>query len=158
MLRISKLADYGTMVMAFLAKNASIDGLNNPSQQANARTIAAETHLAMPTVSKLLKLLAHAGLLVSHRGTRGGYQLARPAEKISIADIILALEEKMGLTECSHLGHHCAFSTLCTTRDNWQTLNRAIQQALESVSLGNLASPNFTEHMIDVSAIKKLKK
>lgn len=150
MLRISKLADYGTLVMAFLAKNP------NTSTQSNARTIAAETHLSVPTVSKLLKLLAHAGLLVSHRGTRGGYQLARSADEISIADIILALEEKMGLTECSHAGHHCALSPLCTTQDNWLTLNRAIQQAMKSVSLDALASPHFTEQMIDVSAIKKV--
>lgn len=150
MLRISKLADYGTMVMAFLAKNAHGD--------TNARTIAAQTHLSVPTVSKLLKQLAHAGLLTSHRGMRGGYQLAKPASHISVADIIMAFEEKTGLTECSETQHHCVFSALCTTRDNWLTLNRAIQHALNSVSLDNLASPHFKETMIDVSAIKKVKK
>lgn len=152
MLRISKLADYGTVVMAFLARNAE----NPLPLKTNARTIAEETHLSVPTVSKLLKLLAHAGLLTSHRGVRGGYQLAKPAESISITEIILALEEKMGLTECTHIDHHCALSGLCTTRSNWQILNHAIQKALESVSLGNLASPHFKETMIDVSRIKQV--
>lgn len=148
MLRISKLADYGTMVMAFFARQSIV--------RANAREIAAEIHLSVPTVSKLLKSLAHANLLTSHRGTHGGYQLARSADKISIAEIIHALEDNVGLTECSHANHHCALSTGCVTRDNWQTLNRAIQSALESVSLKNLISPNFHETSVNVSAIKKV--
>lgn len=137
MLRISKLADYGTVILAFLARNV------DKTIQANARTIAAETHLTVPTVSKLLKLLVHAGLLTSQRGIRGGYQLARPARDISIADIIDALEEKNGLTECSHANHHCSLSAMCTTRDNWQTLNLAIRKVLEEVSLSELANPHF---------------
>ncbi len=139
MLRISKLADYGTVVMAFLARNAK----SFSPMCANARTIASETHLSIPTVSKLLKQLVHAGLLISQRGVRGGYQLARSAETISVAAIIHALEEKTGLTECAQFNHHCALSPICTTRDNWRTLNQAIQNALESVSLEALAKAHF---------------
>lgn len=153
MLRISRLADYGTVVMTFLAKNRDPE-VPGELMQANARTIATETHLTVPTVSKILKLLLHAGLLISHRGIRGGYQLAKSAESISIAEIILALEEKTGLTECSHSNHHCTLSPQCAIRENWLTLNRAIQKALESVSLNHLISPHFDETMVNVSAIK----
>lgn len=143
MLRISKLADYGAVVMAFLARNAPEKSQGRVSVRANARTIAHETRLSVPTVSKLLKLLAHAGLLVSQRGVQGGYQLARPAETISVAAIIHALEEKTGLTECAQFNHHCALSPVCITRDNWRTLNLAIQNALESISLEALAQTHF---------------
>lgn len=142
MLRISKLADYGAVVMAFLARHAP-GGDGTTLVRANARTIAAETHLSVPTVSKLLKLLAHAGLLISQRGVRGGYQLARSAGTISVGAIIKALEEKTGLTECAQFNHHCALSPVCTTRDNWRILNQAIQNALESVSLEALAQTHF---------------
>jgi len=146
MLRLSKLADYGTQVMAVLARN--------PDSAANAREIAAETHLSIPTVSKLLKLLSHAKLLHSRRGIRGGYQLAHPPKAISVAAIIEALEGKSGLTECSNDHHHCALSSVCRTRGNWQILNHAIQRALESVSLEALARPHLKEYSIDVSAIQ----
>lgn len=152
MLRISRLTDYGTMVMAFLAKHTEAGAY----QQANAREIATEMHLSVPTVSKLLKLLAHAGLLISHRGIRGGYQLAKSAETISVADIVNALEEKTGLTECSHAHYHCTLSAICTTQNNWQTLNRAIQTALASVSLHHLIHPRFQETMVDISAIQRV--
>ena len=84
MLRISKLTDYGTVVLAYLA--------GNPASVASAAEVAAATGLGLPTVSKLLKALGRAGLVTSTRGAQGGYQLAREAANISAADVIDALE------------------------------------------------------------------
>ena len=78
MLRMSKLTDYGTMVLAELATNGR--ALSTASQ------VADSTHLTLPTVSKLLKSLVHAGLVVSARGVQGGYALARPAASISSSE------------------------------------------------------------------------
>ncbi len=69
MLRISRLTDYATVILASLAGGSL----------ASAAEIAERTHIGLPTVSKLLKELQHAGLVRSMRGARGGYQLARPA-------------------------------------------------------------------------------
>ena len=80
MLRISKLTDYGTMVLACLAAR--------PGQRLTAAAVAEQTRLGVPTVSKLLKSLQRAGLVTSSRGAHGGYQLARPAARISAAEII----------------------------------------------------------------------
>ena len=99
MLRMSKLTDYGTMVLAQLAANSR--GLTTAGQVADA------THLGQPTVSKLLKSLVRAGLVVSTRGVQGGYALARPAEAISAAEIIDALEGPVALTECSSAAGGC---------------------------------------------------
>jgi FeS assembly SUF system regulator len=130
MLRMSKLTDYGTMVLAQLAAN---DGhLSTAGQVADA------THLGQPTVSKLLKSLAHAGLVVSTRGVQGGYALARSAESISAAEIIDALEGPVAITECSSTTGGCDLESYCRVGMAWQRINRSIRKALEGVSLADL--------------------
>ncbi|HNP34970.1 MAG TPA: SUF system Fe-S cluster assembly regulator [Woeseiaceae bacterium] len=130
MLRISKLTDYGTVVLAHLA--ADQNGV------VSAAEVAAATHLALPTVSKLLKSLARAGLVRSTRGAGGGYQLARPAHEISAADVIDALEGPVSITECSSLDSHCEHESNCSVGGAWQRINIAIRHALEEVSLLDL--------------------
>jgi FeS assembly SUF system regulator len=133
MLRISKLADYGTVVMVYLAKRSS--------QLCNAREIALHTHLAVPTVSKLLKRLTAAGLLTSVRGVSGGYRLQRSAADISVTEVIYALDEDRGLTECSLQPNECSLRGVCHIQGNWQLISQGIAAALESVSLETLAKP-----------------
>jgi FeS assembly SUF system regulator len=130
MLRMSKLTDYGTMVLAQLA--ASGHGWTTASQVADA------THLGQPTVSKLLKSLAHAGLVTSTRGVQGGYALARPASEISAAAILDALEGPVAITECSSSNGGCDLESFCRVGSSWQRINRSIRQALEDVSLADL--------------------
>ena len=98
MLRISKLTDYGTVILATLA--------GAPERRHTASEVAERTRLGVPTVSKLLKSFHRAGIVTSERGTRGGYQLARPAARISAAAIIDAIEGPVAITECS--GNHSA--------------------------------------------------
>jgi len=130
MLRMSKLTDYGTMVLAQLAANET--GLATASQVAGA------THLGQPTVSKLLKSLAHAGLVVSTRGVQGGYALARSADSISAAEIIDALEGPVAITECSSAHGECDLESYCRVGMAWQRINRSIRKALEDVTLADL--------------------
>lgn len=134
MLRISKLADYGTVVMVYLAKN--------PTMLCNARDIAAQTRVALPTVSKLLKRLTTFGLLTSMRGAAGGYRLQRRAEDISVFEIICALEEPRGFTECSVGPNECALQHVCDIQSNWRLISQSIESILHHVSLAALASPN----------------
>jgi len=130
MLRMSKLTDYGTMVLAQLA--AKDGGLSTAGQVAGA------THLGQPTVSKLLKSLAHAGLVVSTRGVQGGYALARPADTISAAEIIDALEGPVAITECSSGTGGCNLESYCRVGSAWQRINLSIRKALEGVTLADL--------------------
>jgi FeS assembly SUF system regulator len=130
MLRMSKLTDYGTMVLAELATNRR--GLSTASQVADA------THLTLPTVSKLLKSLAHSGLVVSARGVQGGYALARPAGDISAAEILDALEGPVALTDCSSSAGSCELESFCRVGTAWQRINHSIRRALEGVSLADL--------------------
>ena len=130
MLRMSKLTDYGTLVLSQLA--AEHGGIASAGQVAHA------THLGPATVSKLLKSLAHAGLVVSARGVQGGYALARPPEDITAAEIIDALEGPVAITECSSKNSCCDLEEFCRVGRAWQRINLNIRKALESVSLADL--------------------
>lgn len=134
MLRISKLTDYGTVVLAELARGGQ--------GCVSAAEIAATTGLALPTVSKLLKALARAGLVHSTRGARGGYRLAHPPSEISAADVIDALEGPVSITECSAHGSHCDIESLCRVGSAWQRINVGIRRALDEISLNDLLRAN----------------
>jgi FeS assembly SUF system regulator len=131
MLRIGKLTDYATVILATLASDRP--------RQLNAGTLAERTHIASPTVSKVLKQLHRAGLVNSTRGTHGGYQLAREPEAISAAAILDALEGPIALTQCSAGSGHCDIEHTCSTGRAWQKLNLAIRRSLSEVSLAQLA-------------------
>ncbi len=130
MLRISKLTDYGTLILAQLPVAGR--GL------ASAGQVAGRTHLAQPTVSKLLKTMTRAGLVVSTRGAQGGYALARPATDISAAQIIDALDGPVAITECSSADGNCDLEPICRVGHAWQKINVGIRTALAQVSLADL--------------------
>lgn len=131
MFRMSKLTDYGTVVMTYLAQQ--------PGQVCSANEIADGTRVAMPTVSKVLKALARELLVVSRRGAKGGYTLARPPQAISMAQIITAMEGPIGLTECSSMPGICSHESCCSIRPNWQRINQGIRTVLEGVTLAEMA-------------------
>lgn len=130
MLRISRLTDYGTVVLAHLAHDGAA--------LASASEVAAATGIGLPTVSKLLKALGKAGLVTSTRGSHGGYKLARDAREISAADVIDALEGPVSITECSADEGNCNLAAVCGVGNAWQRINVAIRRALDEVSLADL--------------------
>ncbi len=133
MLRISRLTDYGTMILVHLAgQNAGV---------CSASDVAAGTHLALPTVQKLLKTLAKSGLVGSVRGADGGYRLTRAPEDITAAEILNVLEGPVAITECSTDLHQCELEPLCQVGSAWQKINRAIRSAMEEIRLSDLRRP-----------------
>jgi FeS assembly SUF system regulator len=158
-LRISKLTDYATVILAHLAENrcaaprasdAAIvaDDAAGSTDDVNPRLtsaeIAAAIGIGVPTVSKVLKELQRAGLVASTRGARGGYALARPADRISAADIIDAVEGPVGLTECATQPGTCELEGSCRVGRSWQRVNVAIRRALYEVKLTQLAGHDST--------------
>ena len=130
MLKISKLTDYGVVIMVLLAR---------VSERVHSATEVAEaTHIALPTVSKILKILATHDLVISTRGARGGYRLSRPPAGISIADVICAMEGPVSLTTCSTAGSECEQQSHCSMVNHWQWINRAVSEALNGLSLEDL--------------------
>ncbi len=130
MLRMSRLTDYGTVVLAHLTSNGS--------SCVSAAEVAAASGIALPTVSKLLKALAKAELVTSTRGAHGGYCLDRQPQKISAAEVIDALEGPISITECSASNSHCDYKPTCNVGNAWQRINVAIRRALDDISLADL--------------------
>jgi FeS assembly SUF system regulator len=144
MLRISKLTDYATVIMSYLAFT--------PKTVASAAQIAQEVHLNPPTVSKILKILSEAGLVISFRGAGGGYQLARPITDISVAQVVTAIEGKLAMTECCISANSCALDSLCAIKDNWKIINKIILTALADLTLQDMLQP-LAAHALTLKGI-----
>jgi len=147
MLRLSKLTDYATVILSYMAKE------NLPLY--SAMDIASATGIALPTVSKLLKILVNAKVLVSTRGINGGYSLARKPDKISVAEVIAALEGPIALTEYSISHEGCEQASGCGIGSNWGLINQVIYQTLASITLADMIKPINTpqEVLIPVASL-----
>ena len=140
MIRVTKLADYGILLMTWFAWRQA--GPTAEVVRRSAADLARQTGLPAPTVSKLLRLLGRAELLDAQRGPHGGYRLAREPGEISMADIIAAIEGPIALMAClSDTSPDCEVESLCPTRTNWDRINQAIRAALASISLEEMARP-----------------
>jgi FeS assembly SUF system regulator len=127
MLRISRLTDYAFILLTELSQ-AEEDVISGSS-------LADRTPLPLPTVRKVLKTLAQADVLESHQGAHGGYGLARPADEVSVADIVSAMEGSISVTLCCDDDEECEIEGVCPTSESWKIINEAIQTRLESLTL-----------------------
>ena len=134
MLKLNRLTDYAVVVLSRLSKRVGM------VQTANE--ISDGTGLPMPTVSKILKLMAGSSLIESHRGVNGGYSLSRGADSVRVSEIIEALEGPIALTACvDGTTDQCTIEGSCPMRGNWNTVNDAIRTALSGVTLADLLDP-----------------
>ncbi len=132
MLRIGKLPDYGLLISTVLA---DAEGLMTTDQ------ITRQTSLPLATARKPLKLLVDTGLVTSHRGSKGGYELAQSSENVSIAEVIEAIDGPIALTECiQRRNNYCPLKNSCRMKGQWCALNGQIVDLLQSVSISELTS------------------
>lgn len=130
MIRIAKLTDYGVRMMALIAAN--------PKRVFQAREIAENLSITLPTVSKLLKTLVKKELLISHRGANGGYELQCSPQHTTVLDMVHALEGPIAITECNLAQDECKSTTSCHVKAPWVQINQVITRALQSVTLSDL--------------------
>lgn len=127
------MADYGVVALSFMARE--------PDAFFSAAHVAERTGVPLPSASKLLKLLVKGGVLVSRRGAAGGYGLARAPDKISVADLVVAVDGPIALADCLEgaSGGACGLEGFCAVRGPWQKVSDAIRVALEEVTLSDIA-------------------
>ena len=130
MFRLSKKADYGLIALKHLAQHAD--------ESISAREIAKEYRIPAELLAKILQRLARKGLLVSQHGTNGGYVLARDPSKISIVDVVEALDGPIGITPCER-GTSCQQLDVCSVRDPLQKLKNKVVRVLGDTSIYELA-------------------
>jgi FeS assembly SUF system regulator len=131
-MRLSHLADYAVVLMTAAARRPA-------GARLSATELAAETGLPLPTVQKLMGQLAGCGLLSSVRGAGGGFALSRPAEAISLADIVEAVEGPIAMSACSYGNFDCALDAHCRVKPHMGIVGNAVRGALGAVSLTELA-------------------
>jgi FeS assembly SUF system regulator len=143
MLRISRLTDYGTLLLVYLA--------SQNDRLCTAGEMSSATHVALPTAQKLLKLLAKGGLVDSVRGVDGGYTLARPPKRISATQILDVLEGPLAITECSTADSQCELESMCQVGSAWQKINHAIRSTLDDISLAELGHAPARTRQVEIS-------
>ena len=134
MFKISRMTDYGVVVMAQLAQASDAVVVTAPD-------LAGAAGLPAPSVAKILKRLTRSGLVTSHRGINGGYALSRPAGEVNVADIIAAVEGPVAVTACVDGAEGCLVESLCPIRGCWDRVNAAVMRTLESMTLAEIAAP-----------------
>jgi len=142
MLRINRMSDYGMLILGDLAlrKDAYV----------STTDIASSTHIALPTVQKLLKKLHKKELVISKQGPLGGYALHDSAKFTSVAMIIQALEGDLSLTQCTSKEIKCAIESSCQIGDAWHVINRTIISALEKLTLLDLVYPSNIKQFVSM--------
>lgn len=141
MLRLSKITDYGVLILRTMA--------TREGQLISARELADAIQVSLPMVSKILKILVAQHLVDSVRGSNGGYQLNRAPDDISMAQIICALEREMALTECSSHNSTCAMHEQCALKPNWQIVNEVIFTVLSSLTLVDMMNNISTQQLLN---------
>ena len=132
-MRLSHLADYAVVLMTAAARRGT-------GARLSATELASETGVPLPTTQKLMGQLAGCGLLSSARGAAGGFALTRPADEISLADIVEAVEGPIALTMCSDSNNHdCILDKHCRVKPHIGVVGRAVRGALGAVTLTELA-------------------
>ncbi len=152
MLRVTRLTDYATLILSYLA--------SMPAQVVSAKSLSEIfNNIGSATVSKILKMLSAENILCATRGAEGGYKLHKAPEEISLVDILVAMEGRLALTECSMSGHHCNHSHDCSVQNHWQRINKVMIDALRQVSLADLAQPTGNiPFVISPEDIQKMRK
>ena len=141
MLRLSKKADYALIAMKHLA-------LRGDRGSSSAREIAGMYDIPIELMAKVLQRLVQRGLLASHQGTRGGYQLARTPAQITVADVIQAIEGPVTVTACSTEEGQCEQFSKCNVRD---PLYRVRDRILATVKA-------FQEKPVDAARLDAVRK
>ena len=105
----------------------------------SAPELAERAGLETPTVSKVLKPLAQAGLVEGFRGANGGYRLTRPPEQYTVGEILRLTEGNFSTVACLEPGSgQCSRMGQCRTLPVWRNLDRIVNEYLDSVTLADL--------------------
>ncbi|MBV1832889.1 SUF system Fe-S cluster assembly regulator [Novacetimonas pomaceti] len=134
MLKLSKLTDYAVVALVRLGQKEEVT---------TSPVLSRSTGIPEPTIAKVLKVLAAQGIVISQRGARGGYRLARPLDKISVAAVIQAIDGPISLTTCVD-GGECDARSTCGLVGQWDAVNSAILGALSAISLSDMQNHTVT--------------
>jgi Rrf2 family protein len=139
MFHLSKKTEYGVIALSYLS-------LLSKTENAKVGDISRTYDLPRELLAKILSELVKAGLAESYPGPTGGFRLAKPAARLSLAEIVDALESKSILVDCTAPGGHCVRVDSCHIQKPMIRVYKKMQQILEDTKLSDLLVNNkFSE-------------
>jgi Rrf2 family iron-sulfur cluster assembly transcriptional regulator len=131
-MQLSTRGRYAVMAMVDLAGTGD-------AKATSLAAIAQRQQISKPYLEQLFARLRKRGLVDSVRGPGGGYKLARPAETLSVADVVMAVDEPLRATRCGGGKAGCMHGgARCLTHDLWEETGRQIRDYLGGVSLADV--------------------
>lgn len=141
-MKLSTKGRYGLRAFIDLA----VWGKNEPI---TLSSIAERQEISVSYLEQLMAKLKKAGLVNSIRGVNGGYVIAKPAEEISVGDVLRALEGDLIPVECAEIDSkvtHCSGSSHCVSKIVWKRINDSINNTVDSIYIGELVKESKKEH------------
>lgn len=132
-MKLSTRIRYGTRALLELAQT---------EETLSVTAMAERQSLSVKYLEQIMRNLRKAGLVVSTAGVRGGYRLARPADRITMDEVYLAFEGSFALVECVETPSRCRKSGACKSKDLWGALSDSLRQTLRASTLADLLSPS----------------
>ena len=130
-MKLSTKGRYGLRALIDLA-------LYSENETVSIQSIARRQNISDSYLEQLMRKLRSAGLIVSVRGAQGGYKLARPANEISVGDVLMALEGSLEAVTCGGEDNSCQGADLCVTKFVWERINSSIRDTVDSIKLSQL--------------------
>lgn len=130
-MKLSTKGRYGLRALIDLA-------LYSENETVSIQSIASRQNISDSYLEQLMRKLRSAGLIVSVRGAQGGYKLARPANEISVGDVLRALEGSLEAVTCGGEDNSCQGADLCVTKFVWERINSSIRDTVDSIKLSQL--------------------
>ncbi len=140
MIRISRLSDYAVVIAGWLAGRDEVHTLDE---------ISTATHIPLPTVRKVTRMLTLGGLCFARKGARGGYKLAYPAEQITLLGVLESIDGELAMTQCAKsTGCECSLMGHCAVESGWRIINRVIREALSRLTIADLQHMDLAEETV----------
>lgn len=130
-MKLSTKGRYGLRALIDLA-------LYSENETVSIQSIARRQNISDSYLEQLMRKLRSAGLIISVRGAQGGYKLARPANEISVGDVLRALEGSLEAVTCGGEDNSCQGADLCVTKFVWERINSSIRDTVDSIKLSQL--------------------
>jgi len=143
MLRITKEADYGIVLLAVMAEHER-------GRIHTAREVSVRSGLPLPMVSKIMRSLARGDVLTSHRGVTGGYSLDRSARETTVAEVIRAIDGPISMVQCGVEPGACEQEPVCPTRINWARISREVERALERIPISEMLTAEDRRELLRI--------
>jgi Rrf2 family protein len=131
MMQFSKKSQYGLVAMIYLAEN-----FQDAKKYCSLREVSEERNISFSYLEKILLKLEKRNLIESKKGVKGGYRLQKPPQEIKISEIIKSLEGSIGIIDCIH--NDCDRRGDCKAIKVWEKIQKALDQALSSITLKSL--------------------